>query len=480
MWSIVATLRDQTNAVFSIAGAKGLAVSSVPATHYAKSAGVNIAYQVVGEGLLDLIWVPGWVSNIEYSWEEPLVARFLKRLASFSRLILFDKRGTGLSDRVPEEGLPTLEQRMDDVRAVLDAAGSGHAAVFGASEGAVMSLLFAATFPQRTTALVIYGGFAKRIWSEDYPWAPTVEQRLHYFDTIEQGWGGVVDLEKVAPSVAHDERFRESWATYLRRSASPSAALALAKMNTYIDVRPVLPAIHVPTLVLHRADDLDVSVAEGRYIAEHIPGAKFVELPGGDHLWYAGDFDAIIDEVEEFLTGTRHAPHVERVLATVLFTDIVESTQKAAQLGDRRWHDLLERHHALVRREIARFRGREIKTTGDGFLATFDGPARAVSCALELRAAIRSLGIEMRAGIHTGECETIGDDIGGVAVHIAARILSKARPGEVLVSRTVRDLVVGSGLRFDKRGRRNLKGVPGEWELFAAEAAEPRRISALS
>lgn len=445
-----------------------------PVTHYAKSGDVHIAYQVVGEGPLDLVWVPGWVSNVEYSWEEPLVERFLERLASFSRLILFDKRGTGLSDSVPEAQLPTLEQRMDDVRAVLDAAGSEHAAVFGASEGAVMSVLFAATFPQRTSALVIYGGFAKRTWSEDYPWAPTPQARQKYFEAIEQGWGGPVDLETLAPSAARDERFRESWATYLRRSASPRAALALAKMNTYIDVRAVLPAVHVPTLVLHRAGDIDVNVAEGRYIAEHIPGAKFVELPGDDHLWYAGDADAVIDEVEEFLTGARHVPDAKRILATILFTDIVQSTRTAAQVGDRRWHELLERHHALVRREIARFHGQEIKTTGDGFLAIFDGPARAVYCALALCDGIRTLGLEMRAGVHTGECEMIGDDIGGVAVHIAARVLAEANPGEVLVSRTVRDLVVGSGLHFHSRGKHELSGVPGEWELLTARSSGPR------
>lgn len=439
-----------------------------PATHYAKSGDVHIAYQVAGDGPFDLVWVPGWVSNIEYSWEEPLVRRFLERLASFSRLILFDKRGTGLSDPVPAAEMPTLEERMDDVRAVLDAVGSKRAALFGASEGSVMSLLFAATFPQRTTALVVYGGFAKRIWSEDYPWAPTSAQRQDYFDSIEQGWGGPVDLKTLAPTVAEEERFRESWATYLRRSASPQAALALAKMNTYIDVRPVLPAVHVPTLVLHRTGDLDVNIAEGRYIAEHIDGARFVELPGVDHLWYAGDVAALLDEVEEFLTGTRRVADPERILATVLFTDIVNSTQKAAQTGDRRWHDLLDSHHALVRREIERFRGREIKTTGDGFLATFDGPARAVCCGLALCDGIRSLDLDMRAGVHTGECEVMGDDIGGVAVHIAARILSAAQPGEVLVSSTVRDLVVGSNLRFQSRGKHELKGIPGAWELLAA------------
>src|SRR5271166_791085 len=349
-----------------------------PKTQYAKSGETNIAYQVIGNGPIDLVFVMGWVSHLDYFWTEPSFARFLRRLASFSRLILFDKRGSGLSDRVPERHLPTLEQRMDDVRAVLDAAGSKHAALFGASEGSVMSLLFAATFPQRTTALVIYGGFAKRMRSEDYPWGPTPQERQQFFAAIEQGWGGVVDLDTIAPSLVGDEQSREGWATYLRRSASPRAALALAKMNTMIDARAALPAIHVPTLVIHRTEDLDVKVAEGRYIAERIAGAKFVELPGNDHLWFAGDSDAIIDEVEEFLTGVRPVAEHERVLATVLFTDIVRSTEKATEIGDRRWHDLLDRHNEFVRGELARFRGREIKTTGDGFLATFDGPARAV------------------------------------------------------------------------------------------------------
>jgi class 3 adenylate cyclase len=444
-------------------------VSEFPVTRYVCSGDVNIAYQVVGEGPLDLLWVPGWVSNIEYSWEEPPIRRFLKRLSSFGRLIFFDKRGTGLSDRVSDSALPTLEQRMDDVRAVLDAAGSERAAILGTSEGSVMSIVFAATFPERTTALVIFGGFAKRLWAEDYPWAPTAGQRQHFFDAIQRGWGGVVDLDTLAPSSIGDERFREGWATYLRRSASPGAALALARMNTSIDVRAVLPAVHVPTLVLHRTGDLDVNVAEGRYIARHIDGAKFVELPGNDHLFYAGDTDTLIDEVEEFLTGVRHTAERERMLATVLFTDIVKSTEIAADLGDRRWRDLLDRHNSFVRREISRFNGREIKTTGDGFLVTFDGPARAVRCALALCHGARALGIDLRAGLHTGECEIMGNDVGGVSVHIAARVVAEANPSEVLVSSTVRDLVIGSGLRFRSRGKGTLKGVPGEWELLAVE-----------
>jgi class 3 adenylate cyclase len=442
----------------------------VPVTRYAKSGEVNIAYQVTGKAPLDLIYVPGWVSNVEYAWEEPSYARFLRRLASFSRLILFDKRGTGLSDRVPAKELPTLEQRMDDLRAVLDAAGSKRAAIFSVSEGAGLSILFAATYPQRTSSLALFGGFAKRLWSPDYPWAPTPERRAAWIDGIARGWGGVTDLEIVAPSRANDASFARWWSAFLRQSASPGAAVALAQMNTEIDVRSLLGAVHVPTLVMHRADDLDANVAEGRYIANHIAGAKFVEMSGTDHLVFAGDFGSIIDELEEFLTGVRQTTKSDRVLATVLLSDIARSTQTAAELGDLKWRDVLERHNTLVRRQLARFRGNEIKTTGDGFLATFDGPARAIQCALSMRGHLRDLGIEIRAGIHTGECEIFGSDIGGIAVHIAARVLSEAQPGDVLTSGTVRDLVAGSGIGFSSRGRRELRGVPGEWELLAVEA----------
>lgn len=444
-------------------------MDEAPVTRYAKSGDVNIAYQVAGNGPLDLIFVPGWVSNVEYSWEEPRLANFLRRLASFSRLILFDKRGTGLSDRVPSSELPTMEQRMDDVRAVQDAVGSARAAVFGVSEGAGLSILFAATYPQRTIALAIYGGFAKRLWALDYPWAPTPEKRQAWIESLESGWGGTADMPTIAPSRVDDPQFAQWFATYLRRSASPSAAVALAQMNTYVDVRGVLSAVHVPTLVIHRTGDLDAKVAEGRYIAQHIPGAKFVELAGEDHVWFSGDTDAIADEIEEFLTGVRRVSARDRVLATVLFTDIVRSTEMATSMGDRRWHELLERHHTLVRREIARFGGHEVKTTGDGFLVTFDGPARAVRCAMALVDGVRQLGMEIRAGVHTGECEIIGDDVGGIAVHIAARVQSKASPSEILVSSTLRDLVAGSGLRFRSLGRQVLKGVEGDWELLSVE-----------
>jgi class 3 adenylate cyclase len=438
-----------------------------PETKYAKSADVNIAYQTVGDGPFDLVFVMGWVSHIEYFWDEPSFAHFLDRLASFSRLILFDKRGTGLSDRVPDHQLPTIEQRMDDVRAVMDAAGSDHASLFGISEGGPMCAVFAATYPERTSALVMYGTYAKRIWSPDYPWAPTPEERQQWYDLLEQGWGGVTDIATLAPSVAEGERFRQWWATYLRRSASPGAALALAHMNTQIDIRAVLPVIGVPTLVIHRTGDMDIDVDGARWMAGQIPGAKFVELPGPDHLPFVGDQDAILDEVEEFLTGSRGAAERDRVLATVMFTDIVASTEQAHEVGDRAWRQLLERHHTLVRRELDRFRGREIDTAGDGFLAAFDGPARAVRCACSIRDAVRSVGLELRAGLHTGECEVLGDKLAGVAVHIGARVAAKAEAGEVLVSSTVRDLVAGSGLEFEDRGSQELKGIPGAWRLFA-------------
>lgn len=438
-----------------------------PETRYARSGGVNIAYQVVGNGPLDLVYVMGWVSNLDYFWEEPSYARFLTRLASFSRLILFDKRGTGLSDRVHESELPTLEQRMDDVRAVMDAVGTPRAALFGVSEGGPMCVLFAATFPERTSALVMYGSYAKRIWARDYPWAPTPQVRQKFFDAIQEGWGGVVDLATLAPTATDDARFREWWAAYLRRSASPGAALALAKMNTEIDIRHVLPAIRVPTLIIHRAGDLDIDAGGSRYMAECIPGARYVELPGNDHLPWVGDQDAILDEAEEFLTGVRRGPEPDRVLATVLFTDIVGSTKRAAELGDRHWRDLLENYYGLMRKELGRFRGREINTAGDGFFAMFDGPARAVRCASAISRDVKSLGIEIRAGLHTGEVEIMGDNVGGIAVHIGARVSSQAGAGDVLVSSTVKDLVAGSGLRFEDRGTHVLKGVPGEWRLFA-------------
>lgn len=434
-------------------------------TRYAKSGDLSIAYQVVGEGPLDLVFVMGWVSHLDWFWEEPSFARFLRRLSSFSRLILFDKRGTGLSDRLPTDRMPTLEERMDDVRAVMDAVGSQRAALFGVSEGAPMCALFAATYPERTHALVIFGGYARRLRAEDHPWAPTREEREALVATFEENWGKPVLLGLRAPSVEGDESFRRWWADYLRMSASPGAAVALTRVNMDIDARDVLPAVRVPTLVLHRVDDRSLSVDYGRYLARHIPGARLVELPGGDHLPFVGDQEAVVGEIEEFLTGERSGPEPDRVLATVVFTDVVGSTAKAAEMGDAAWRDLLERHDAAVRRALDRWRGREVDTAGDGFLAAFDGPARAVRFAREAADAVRALGLELRAGVHTGEVELAGHHLRGIAVHIGARVAAAAGAGEVLVSQTVKDLVAGSGLRFEEHGTHELRGVPGEWRL---------------
>ncbi len=441
---------------------------SGPETKYTKSGDIHIAYQVTGSGPLDLVWVPGFVSHLEYQWEYAASARSLERLGAFSRLIRFDKRGTGLSDRVAD--IPTLEQRMEDVRDVMDAAGSERAALFGISEGGPMSCLFAATYPERTTALVLYGSYARRVWAPDHPFGMTEADYAARMARMEREWGGPMGIDIWAPSALRDEAFKQWWANYLRLAASPGAALAVMRMNREIDVRHVLPAVRVPTLVLHRIGDRLTPVEQGRYLAKHIPGARFVELPGDDHLPWFGDVDAILDEIEEFLTGVRHHAEADRVLATVLFTDIVASTERAAAIGDRGWRALLDSYYAAVRRELARFRGREIDTAGDGMFATFDGPARGIRCAGAITGAVRPLGVEVRAGLHTGECEVMGEKVGGIAVHIGARVASQAGPGEVLVSNTVKDLVAGSGIRFEDRGAHTLKGVPGEWRLFAVVA----------
>ena len=452
---------------FSFVRHKGLAVK--PRTKYSKSGDVNIAYQVVGSGPLDLVLVPGWVSHVELSWEEPGFARFLRSLASFSRLIHFDKRGTGLSDRVANDALPTLEERMDDLRAVMDEVKSEQAALLGISEGGPMCALFAATYPKRTTALVTYGGFAKWKRETDYPWALTREEHENALEVFSKKWGGPVGLRVFAPSVSDDKRFRSWWARYLRLGASPGAAMSLYRMNLEVDIRHLLPTIRVPTLILHRMDDALVDVGGSRYMAKSIPDAKYVELQGVDHLPWVGDVDSLVGEIQEFLTGVRQRYDTDRVLATVMFTDVVGSTEHAAQLGDRGWRDLLESYHACVRQELNRFRGREVDTVGDGFFATFDGPARGIRCACAIRDAVTTLGINIRAGLHTGECEVMGEKIGGIAVHLGARVAANAQPGEVLVSSTVKDLVAGSGLRFTDRGVHTLKGIPGEWRLFAAE-----------
>ena len=440
---------------------------TAPQTKYAKSGDVHIAYQVVGEGPFDLVVIPGWISHIDLWWEEPAFARFFQRLASFSRVIVFDKRGTGLSDPVPLTQLPTLEERADDVRAVMDAAGSERAALVTISEGGDLGLLFAASHPDRTRALVLYGGYARVAWAPDYPEGFSLADHEKFLKRVEEGWGTGMTLKYWAPSHKEDESLQLTWARFERLGASPGASLALIRMNYEIDVRPILPTIRIPTLVLHRTDDRLVPVSHGRYLGRHIPGAKYVELPGPDHLFCVGDTDALLSEIQEFLTGVRPGPEPDRVLATVLFTDIVGSSERAAELGDRRWRDLLENYYAVARRQLDRFRGREIDTAGDGLFATFDGPARAVRCASAITAAARQLGMEVRAGVHTGECEVMGEKVGGIAVHTGARVAALAKPGEVLVSHTVKDLVAGSGLRFEDRGSHALKGIPGEWRLFA-------------
>lgn len=446
-------------------------MSAAPQTRYAKSGDVNIAYQVSGEGPIDLVFVMGWVSNIDEFWTEPSFARFLERLASFSRLIVFDKRGTGLSDRVDESHLPTLEQRMDDVRAVMDAVGSRRAALLGISEGASMCALFAATYPERTSAFMSFGGFARLLAAPDYPWGRSEKEQAALLEKVREGWGSLpVGLEARIPSRARDEAFRQWWTRYLVRSATPRTAAVLQHMNAQIDIRQVLPAIRVPTLIMHRSGDLTALVGGGRFLAERIPGATFIEYPGSDHLPWTSDFEGVVGDIEEFLTGSRHAAEIDRVLATVMFTDIVKSTERAAEIGDRKWRDLLQDFYGVVRKNLGRYRGREVDTAGDGLLATFDGPARAVRCAQAINGDVPALGLSVRAGVHTGEVEIIGEKVGGIAVHIGARVAAEAAPGEVIVSSTVRDLVAGSGIRFEDRGRRPLKGVPGDWHLFRATA----------
>lgn len=441
-------------------------------TQYAQSGDISIAYQVTGTGPIDLIMTPGFVSHLEHAWEQPLYVHMLRRLASFCRLIRFDKRGTGLSDR--EAGIPSLEQRMDDIRAVLDAAGSKRAAILGISEGGPMSILFAATYPERTEALILYGTYARSAWAPDYPWGSRLDDVEEAEAKRRLTWGSSDSVHAMvagwlAPSLADDQPFCAWMGKLIRLGASPGAAVALQRMNRSIDVRDVLPSIHVPTLVLCRADDAGDYREPCKHIADHIPGARFVELEGRDHLPFAGDADTFVDEIQEFLTGERSTREPDRILATVLFTDIADSTRQAAAMGDQRWRALLDQHNALAQRVIARFRGRAIKSTGDGYLATFDGPARAIRCALAMRDEIGRLGLALRAGLHTGEIELIGDDIGGIAVHTAARVAAHADANEVWASRVVRDLVGGSGLEFCERGEFELKGIPGTWPLFTVD-----------
>jgi class 3 adenylate cyclase len=444
-----------------------MAAATGVATHYADSDGVSIAYQVHGDGPINIVFVPGFVSHVDLFWEEPHAARLLRRLTSFSRLVVYDKRGQGLSDRNGRP--PTLEDSMDDLRAVMEAADCTPAIIFAISEGGPMSALFSATHPDLVSSLVLYGTYARVLESPDHPAGVPVEELDMFLELAIQEWGGPVASDRWAPSLDGDPEYEQWWARLLRHGTSPAGAIALFDLYRDIDARSILPTIRIPTLVLHRSDDTVVPVGQGRYLAGQIPDAHYVELTGSDHLVTAGDQDALLDEVEEFLVGSRRAHEPERVLTTVLFTDIVGSTERTSELGDRRWRHLLERHHSVVRRQLAIHRGGEVKTLGDGFLARFDGPARAIRCAAAIRDDLRSIGIDMRAGIHTGEVELFDDDVSGVAVNIGARIGDLAAPGEICVSSTVRELVVGSGLGFAERGVHDLRGAPGEWRLFAVD-----------
>ncbi len=447
-----------------------------PETRYATSGDLRIAYQVLGDGPIDLVYAPGFVSHLDLQWGDPDLSRCMRRIASFSRLILFDKRGTGLSDPTPR--VPTLEERIDDIRAVVDAVGSDRFALFGFSEGAAMSLMFAATYPERVNALALFGPVAWPRADDPQPWRDWAEQRMAGIAEVVENWGEGRLLRFMCPGTPQTELGRRLTGVLERAAASPAMARALVEAIKHLDYREILPAVSQPTLFIVRKDDVVVPSFATREFAARVPDSKVVELEGTDHWWWLGNAERVVDELEEFLTGARHEQSAERALATVLFTDIADSTTTAAKLGDQTWRRLLERHDAIVREEVARFRGRTVKSTGDGFLVAFDGPARGIECATAIIARAAMVGLLVRAGLHTGECEVIGDDLGGMAVHIGARVSSAAQPGEVLVSRTVRDLVVGSNLRFASRGPHELKGVPDSWELFQvverrAEDLEP-------
>jgi class 3 adenylate cyclase/predicted alpha/beta hydrolase len=438
----------------------------MPATRYAEAAdGVNVAYQVFGEGSVDLVIVPGWVSHLELIWEQPQAAAFLTRLSKFSRVILFDKRGTGLSDPVTQA--PSVDERMDDIDAVMRATESDRAALLGYSEGGPLALAFAATQADRIVAVIAYAAFARLLSAPDYPLGMPDDIVEVFSDGLRRAAIDGELYDAVAPSRKGDDEFRQWFGRLARQSASPTSARHYFAANVQIDVRSLLQSLSIPVLVLHRTGDNVVPAEAGRYLAEHIPGAKYVELDGGDHWPWFGDSDAVLEEIEEFLTGMRHAGPTDRVLATVLFTDIVKSTEQLARVGDKAWTERLDQHDAILHRQIERFRGRALKHTGDGFLATFDGPTRAVQCAQAIQAAARGIGLDVRAGLHVGECEIRSADVAGLAVHIAARLAEIAADDEVLVSGTVRDLVAGSGIEFEDRGEHELKGVPGTWKLFA-------------
>jgi class 3 adenylate cyclase len=438
-----------------------------PETRYAKTGDIHIAYQVFGDGPIDMVLATEFWHSIEAQWDLPESARFLERLGTFARAISFDQRGSGISDPVSLGELNTLDVWMEDIDVVMDEVGSESAVLYGIGGGGTMSMLYAATRPQRVSGLVLVNSFARLTRAPDYPWGRAPELEEEVLDVMRAGWGKGVFLDLVAPSRVGDEEFRKWWARYQRIGASPGTVLAMRTLLGQIDVRHVLPSILAPTLVLHRAETPWNRVEHGRYLAEHIPGAKLVEVPGVDHLSFAGDAEPILRETQQFVAGIAGPPKSDRQLSTVLFTDIVRSTELAAEIGDRRWREVLEEQRALVRRELSRFQGREVDTAGDGFLATFDGPARAVQCACVVRDGVRELGIEIRAGLHTGEVEVLRDGLAGVAVHIGQRVLASAGPGEVLVSSTVKDLTAGSGLEFEDRGLHALKGVPEEWRLFA-------------
>lgn len=445
--------------------------SAIPQTRYADSGGVGIAYQVLGQGPIDVVMVPGFGSHLEYAWDNPRLAHFYHRLSSFSRLTLLDKRGTGLSDRVSPNDLPGIEQRKDDLKAVMDAVGIPRASLVAASDGGPLAMLFAATYPDRVENLVLMNTYARRVSSPEHMAALSPEEYGGFATLVAEHWGEPIAVELLAPGSASDPEFRNWWAASLRASMSPAAARAMVAMNAAIDVREALPAIHVPTLVIHRSGDQATPVSGGRYIAEHIDGAQLLELPGDDHFPWLGDSEPVLAAIEEFVTGERSGAVPTQALASILFTDIVSSTQKVAQLGDREWTALLKTHDGIVQAEVGKHGGREVKHTGDGSLSVFEGPARAARCWLSIAARVRSIGLEIRAGLHTSEVEMVNGDVRGLGVHIAARLMDLASPGELVVSSVVRDLSVGSGLAFTDMGNRVLKGVPGDWHVYAVAGA---------
>jgi pimeloyl-ACP methyl ester carboxylesterase len=438
-----------------------------PETRYARSGGLSIAYQVIGDGELDLVFLPEWFNNLETQWEDPRLARFPERLSSFARVVMLNQRGMGLSDPIPLTDSMAAEEWIEDASAVMDAVGVGRAALLGTGIGGAVALLFAASHPGRVSALVLVNSTARTAAGENYPFGSTPELRSSMRERMRDAWGQAAILPMLAPEAAGDARFREWYGRFERLAASPGMALAAQRLIFDLDVRDVLGAIQCPTLVLHREDDPLITVEHGRYLAEHVPGARYVELPGAGHAFWSGDASALLDEIQTFLTGVAATPEPDRVLATVLFTDIVESTEVATSLGDSRWAELLGEHEAIVRREVERSRGRIVAFHGDGAFARFDGPARAIRSACAIREALRAVGLEIRAGLHTGEVELRDDDLRGLGVHIGARVATSAEPGEILVSRTVVDLVAGSQISFADRGAHTLKGVPGEWQLFA-------------